>query len=96
MLSLHLSGFVSLSESIGGLRLSYSARVRWGDRISCCAALDITACADFIEEIRMNCANAKNLDRRSGEHGAPVQGRGLVWLELVLTHPLRSDVLSIM
>jgi hypothetical protein len=49
-----------------------------GDRISCYAALDIAACADFIKEIRMKCADAKNLDRKSGEHGAPVQGVALV------------------
>jgi hypothetical protein len=38
------------------------------------------ACAAFIKESRMKCANARMLDRKSGvrpgEHGAPVQGGG--------------------
>ena len=49
-------------RAVEGLRPFYLAH----------AAPDIAACADFIEEIRMMCANAKNLDRKSGEHGAPV------------------------
>ncbi len=37
------------------------------DRISCYVDLDKVAGADFIEEIRMKCASARNLDRKSGE-----------------------------
>jgi hypothetical protein len=56
-----------------GLRPSFLAHVRWGDRISCYAAPDMAACAAFIKESRMGCDNATNLNRKSGEHGAPVQ-----------------------
>ncbi len=47
-----------------------------GDRISCSATPDTPACAVFIEENRMELANATKLNRKSGEHGAPVQGVG--------------------
>ena len=33
---------------------------------------DTTACAAFFAESRMQLDNATNLDRKSGEHGAPV------------------------
>jgi hypothetical protein len=35
-------------------------------RISCHAALDMTACAAFVKESRMKIANATNLNRKSG------------------------------
>ncbi len=41
-------------------------------RISCYAASERTACAAFFAESRMQLDNATNLDRKSGEHGAPV------------------------
>jgi hypothetical protein len=35
-------------------------------RISCHAALDIAACAAFVKESSMKCANATNFHRKSG------------------------------
>jgi hypothetical protein len=70
------TAFALVAGALEGYAPSFSSHVRWCDRISCYAALDIAACADFIEEIRMKCADAKNLDRKSGKHGAPVQGSG--------------------
>jgi hypothetical protein len=46
----------------------------------------------------MKCADAKNLDRKSGKHGAPVQGVGLVVALGVFpqpVEPLRADFLAI-
>jgi hypothetical protein len=36
-------------------------------RISCHAALDMAACAAFVKESRMKCANAIKFHRKSGE-----------------------------
>jgi hypothetical protein len=54
-------------------KISFSAHVRWGEPGFPVTRLrDTTACAPFSEERRMKLAEATNLDRKSGEHGAPV------------------------
>jgi hypothetical protein len=67
------------TKALEGLRPPFSAHVPWGDRISCYAAPDRAACADFIEEIRMKCANAKNIETGNpGNMGHPSRKHGLV------------------
>jgi hypothetical protein len=46
--------------------------------ISCHAVLERSACAPFIKERRMECINATNLHRKSGQMGHPtfVAGAG--------------------
>jgi len=39
--------------------------------ISCHAVLEMSACAPFIKERRMECVNATSLRRKSGQMGHP-------------------------
>jgi hypothetical protein len=67
---------VGIRKAMAGFAHLFSAHVRLGDRISCYAAPDTAACAAFIEESRIERHNATNLNRKSGERGAPVQRDG--------------------
>src|SRR5271154_3945064 len=51
----------------------FSSHVRWGEPGFPVTPLrDTTACAPFSKERRMKLAEATNLDRKSGEHRAPL------------------------
>src|SRR5271154_5585710 len=60
----------------------FSSHVRWGEPGFPVTPLrDTTACAPFSKERRMKFAEATNLDRKSGERGAPASHihRALAW-----------------
>ena len=69
--------FADIARQWRGFAPSSSAHVRWGDRISCYAAPDTAACAAFIKESRIECNNATNFNRKSGERGAPVHYKNI-------------------
>jgi hypothetical protein len=50
---------------------SHATQKRGLTPISCHALLERSACAPFIEERRMECFNATNLNRKSGQVGHP-------------------------
>jgi hypothetical protein len=57
-------------------------------RISCHAALDIAACAAFVKESSMKCANATKFHRKSG--GAQRSGE-ICGFHLLLTQILKPS-----
>ena len=73
--SLWAVAFATHGKSVRrGYAPPFSSHVRWGEPGFPVTPLrDTTACAPFSKERRMKLAEATNLDRKSGERGAPLQ-----------------------